>query len=93
MIALPPSSTVLVSALFVLGIGILLCGIRIVLGPSQLDRVLAFDCLVLNVVGAVLLLSMLLDTTVFIDVVLVITLLGFVGTIVLSAYMEGTLVD
>lgn len=93
MSALPQSSTVLIVALFVLGVGILLCATRIVLGPSTLDRILAFDCLVLDVVGAVLLLSILLDTAVFIDVVLVITLLGFVGTIALAAYVEGTLVE
>ncbi|KYF55237.1 hypothetical protein BE08_06025 [Sorangium cellulosum] len=71
----------------------LLCVIRICRGPSLLDQVLAFDCLVLDVVGAVLVLSVLLGTALFIDVILVITLLGFVGTIALAAYVEGSLVD
>lgn len=93
MTALAPTSAVLPGALAVLGLAMLLSGIRIYRGPSLLDQVLAFDCFVLNVVGAVLVSSMLLDTTLFIDVVLVITLLGFIGTVALVAYMEGTLVD
>ncbi|AUX25767.1 cation:proton antiporter [Sorangium cellulosum] len=93
MIALAPMSAVLLGALAALGLAMLLCGIRIVRGPSLLDQVLAFDCFVLNVVGAVLVSSMLLGTTLFIDVVLVITLLGFAGTVALAAYVEGTLVD
>ncbi|WP_438015723.1 monovalent cation/H+ antiporter complex subunit F [Sorangium sp. So ce315] len=93
MTALPPTSAVLLTALAVLGIAMLLCVIRICRGPSLLDQVLAFDCLVLDVVGAVLVLSILLGTALFIDVILVITLLGFVGTIALVAYVEGTLVD
>ncbi|WP_437631991.1 monovalent cation/H+ antiporter complex subunit F [Sorangium sp. So ce854] len=93
MTALSPTSTVLLAALAVLGIAMLLCVIRICRGPSLLDQVLAFDCLVLDVVGAVLVLSVLLGTALFIDVILVITLLGFVGTIALAAYVEGSLVD
>ncbi|WP_437732072.1 monovalent cation/H+ antiporter complex subunit F [Sorangium sp. So ce1335] len=88
-----PTSAVLLAALVVLGIGMLLCVIRICRGPSLLDKVLAFDCLVLDVVGAVLVLSVELGTALFIDVVLVITLLGFIGTIALVAYVEGDLVD
>ncbi|MGK3999964.1 monovalent cation/H+ antiporter complex subunit F [Sorangium sp. So ce1024] len=88
-----PTSAVLLAALAVLGIGMLLCVIRMCRGPLLLDQVLAFDCLVLDVVGAVLVLSILLGTAFFIDVVLVITLLGFVGTIALAAYVEGSLVD
>ncbi|WP_437777362.1 monovalent cation/H+ antiporter complex subunit F [Sorangium sp. So ce1097] len=93
MTALPPTSAVLLAALAVLGVAMLLCVIRICRGPSLLDQVLAFDCLVLDVVGAVLVLSVLLGTALFIDVILVITLLGFVGTIALVAYVEGSLVD
>ncbi len=88
-----PVSVVLLTALAVLGIAMMLCVIRLCRGPTLLDQILAFDCLVLNVVGAVLILSILLGTTLFIDVVLVITLLGFVGTIALAAYVEGTLVE
>ncbi|HEV2129503.1 MAG TPA: monovalent cation/H+ antiporter complex subunit F [Longimicrobiaceae bacterium] len=81
------------AALAVLGISILLCVIRAVKGPSLFDRVMAFDAIALNVVGAILLVSILLHSDVFMDVVLVVALLGFLGTTSLAAYLEGSLVD
>ena len=86
-------TTVILMALGVLGVGIALCAIRAYRGPSLFDRVLAFDCIALNVVGAILLVSILLESAVFMDVVLVVALLGFLGTISLAAYLEGSLVD
>jgi multisubunit Na+/H+ antiporter MnhF subunit len=86
-------TAVVLGALGVIGVGIVLCTVRVVRGPSLFDRVLAFDCIALNVVGAILLVSILLDTAAFMDVVLVIALLGFLGTISLAAYLEGSLVD
>lgn len=84
---------VIVGALVVIAIGLVLCTVRAVRGPTLFDRVLAFDTIVLNLVGAALLLSILLGTSVFMDVVLVVALLGFLGTMSLAAYLEGSLVD
>jgi multicomponent Na+:H+ antiporter subunit F len=83
----------ILGALVVIGVGIALCVIRAAKGPSLFDRVLAFDCIMLNVVGAVLLLSILFRTEAFMDVVLIVALLGFLGTVSLAAYLEGSLVD
>ncbi|TKD08634.1 monovalent cation/H+ antiporter complex subunit F [Polyangium fumosum] len=84
---------VLLPALVVLGVGVAFCFARILRGPSPFDRVLAFDCLGLNVVGALLLLSSLFDTDVFLDAALVVLLLGFLGTMSLAAYLERTRAD
>jgi multicomponent Na+:H+ antiporter subunit F len=89
----PLETAVVVLGLAVLGVGIVLCVVRAVRGPSLFDRVLAFDCIALNAVGVVLLVSKLLDTAAFVDVVLVVALLGFLGTVSLAAYLEGSLVD
>lgn len=83
----------IVAAQAVLGIGIVLCGIRAVRGPSAFDRVMAFDCIALNVVGVVLLDSIVQRTGAYMDMVLVVALLGFLGTISFAAYLEGSLVD
>jgi multicomponent Na+:H+ antiporter subunit F len=69
------------------------CLVRAVRGPTLFDRVLAFDALALATVGLTLVVSILLDTGAFIDVVLVVALLGFLSTVSLAAYLEGTLVD
>lgn len=81
------------AALAVVGVSLLLCVIRAVKGPSLFDRVMAFDAIALNFVGAILLISILLRSDVFMDVVLVVALLGFLGTMSLAAYLEGSLVD
>lgn len=84
---------IVVVGLLVLAVGIVLCVIRAYRGPTLFDRVMTFDAIALNFVGAILLLSILLQTDAFMDVVLVVALLGFLGAIALAAYLEGTLVD
>ena len=83
-----PKRVMLYLALAAVALGAIFCLIRIARGPSPFDRVLAFDCLTLNIVGAILLESMLLETDVFIDVALVVLLLGFLGTLSLAKYLE-----
>lgn len=80
-------------ALAAMAIGLVLCLVRIVRGPTLFDRIAAFDCLVLDVVGAIVLISIRAGTDAYIDVVLVVALLGFVGTLSFAAYLEGTLDD
>jgi multicomponent Na+:H+ antiporter subunit F len=73
--------------------GVACCLIRGIRGPTHFDRVLAFEAIALNTVGLTLVVSILLDTAAFIDFVLVVALLGFLGTVSVAAYLEGTLVD
>lgn len=82
---------VILGGLAVLAVAVFFCAIRIARGPSHFDRALAFDCLVLDVVGQILLLSTLFGTELFLDAVMVIALLGFLGTVAMAAYLEGTL--
>jgi multisubunit Na+/H+ antiporter MnhF subunit len=84
---------VVIAALAVIGIGVVLCSIRAIKGPSLFDRVMAFDAIALHIVGAILLLSIFENTGAFMDVVLVVALLGFLGAVSLAAYLEGSLVD
>lgn len=81
-------STMLYGAVATIALGAAFCMARIVRGPSTFDRVLALDCLTLDIVGAILLESMLLDTDVFVDVALVVLLLGFIGTMSLALYLD-----
>jgi multisubunit Na+/H+ antiporter MnhF subunit len=84
---------VILGALGVIGVGILLCLIRVVRGPTLFDRVVAFDAIAFNFAGAGVLASILLRTSYFMDFVLVIALLGFLTPLALAAYLEGSLVD
>jgi multicomponent Na+:H+ antiporter subunit F len=78
-------------SMLVAGIGC--CLVRAVRGPTPFDRVLAFEAVALNSIGIAIVVSILFDTAAFIDLVLVIALLGFLGTVSIAAYLEGTLVD
>lgn len=70
--------------LVALALAFLLALVRVVVGPSLPDRVVAADVCFLTVVGFLALVSVRRDVVEFIDVVLVATLLGFVATISLA---------
>lgn len=74
----------------ILALGMLLCLVRCVRGPSAFDRILAFDCLVLQVIGIILLFCIKEQSAHYMDVVLIVGLLGFLGTISFAAFLgEG----
>lgn len=80
--------TVLIIALSALSIALLLLFIRVIIGPSTQDRILALDAIGVLLVGFIGILMILQDTSVFSDIVLVLTILGFVGTLTLSKFLE-----
>lgn len=63
--------------------------LRVALGPSLADRAVAADVCLFVVVSGFAVLSLRLDSPVFLDVVLVATLLGFVATVSLARLIEG----
>ncbi|GAB2569226.1 Na(+)/H(+) antiporter subunit F1 [Gracilibacillus alcaliphilus] len=80
--------TVLIIALCVLSFGLLLLFIRLLLGPSIQDKILALDAIGVLLAGIIGIFMILQNTTVFSDIVLVLTILGFVGTLTLSKFLE-----
>ncbi|MEK4301769.1 Na(+)/H(+) antiporter subunit F1 [Oceanobacillus sp. FSL W8-0428] len=86
--------TVMIIALSALSIALVLLFIRIIIGPSTQDRILALDAIGVLLVGFIGILMILQDTSVFSDIVLVLTILGFVGTLTLSKFLErGVVID
>jgi multicomponent Na+:H+ antiporter subunit F len=57
-------------------------------GVSLADRVVALDLLLLIIVMGIAAASIGVDTTVFFDVLVVVSLLGFVGTITVARFIE-----
>lgn len=83
---------VLQTALIV-GIGavtltLLLCGWRLLRGPTVADRVLALDTLYLSLVALVVLLGLRWQTPLLFEAALIVALLGFVGTVALARYLS-----
>jgi multisubunit Na+/H+ antiporter MnhF subunit len=66
---------------------------RLVKGPTVVDRIIAFDLIVLTVVAYTALLSVEEATPHFVELILVISLLGFFGTIALVKAMSQSLPD
>lgn len=72
-------------------VAILLGFIRFLKGPSNGDRVVALDVLSTQGAMALVVVALLLDNAMLLDVSLVFALVGFVGVIVYSRYLEGRL--
>ncbi|MCZ8113065.1 MAG: K+/H+ antiporter subunit F [Betaproteobacteria bacterium] len=81
-------SLALLFALGAVGVAMLLCGWRLLRGPTLTDRVLALDTLYVNVVAFVVLLGIRQGTGLYFEAALLIALLGFVSTVALGRYLQ-----
>ena len=67
---------------------------RLLVGPGLPDRILALDTLYINALALLVLVGIALDTTLYFEVALLIALLGFVSTVVLSKFvLRGDIVE
>lgn len=71
----------------VIALGMLMCIYRLLRGPHLADRSLAVDTLAIQLIGLVILLSMRFATLMFIDGVMVLSLLGFAGAVAMAQYI------
>jgi multicomponent Na+:H+ antiporter subunit F len=72
----------------ILVISLLICFIRLYLGPSVPDRTVAFDAIAVHAVGLLALVAIRTDAPSLLDVAVVTAVLGFLGTTMLAAYLE-----
>lgn len=61
---------------------------RVVRGPSLADRIVAIDGLLLIVISALVVETARRRTDVYVDAVVVIGLLGFIGTAIAARFVE-----
>lgn len=78
-------------AVVMLGMAMLPGFWRLAKGPTVVDRILAFDAVVLCAVGQVVLLSRLWESALYLDLVLIVSCLGFVSTVALVFYLQRSL--
>jgi multicomponent Na+:H+ antiporter subunit F len=71
-----------------LSLGVVLSLIRLVVGPTLPDRVVALDLIASLSIGMVALYSISSGESAFLDVAIVISLLAFLGTIAFAYYIE-----
>lgn len=75
----------------VLMLAILLGLVRLARGPSLIDRVMAFDLISVCAVGMMVLLSIQWKTVQYLELILVISLLGFLTTVAFVFYLHKAL--
>lgn len=81
-------------ALIGVTISMMLCLIRLVLGPSIVDRLLALDTLFLNATCLVVILGIYWASTSLFEGALLVSMLGFVSTVALARYFTtGHVID
>ena len=78
---------IIASSMIVVGVAMLLALWRLVRGPTAPDRILALDTLYVSTIAEVVLLGMLVETEIYFEIALIIAMLGFFGTVVLSKYV------
>lgn len=71
-----------------------LCMIRLIMGPSIVDRLLALDTLFLNAICLMVVLGIYWTTTSLFEGALLVAMLGFVSTTALARYFtSGHVID
>lgn len=71
----------------------LLVLIRVIIGPTAADRIVAVDILGVLIIGLTALLSLYYDESFFIDVGLIWALLSLIATLAFSKILEGRQLD
>jgi multicomponent Na+:H+ antiporter subunit F len=67
--------------------------LRVLIGPSAADRIVAVDILGILIVGLLALTGLYYKQNFFIDIALIWALLGFIATLAFSKVLEGRQLD
>lgn len=84
----PITGSILYACLAVLGGTTALSFVRLLLGPSLPDRIIALDLIAYQAVALMLVLGVAVDQPNFLEVALVLALIAFLGTIAFARYLE-----
>ncbi|MBB6448794.1 multicomponent Na+:H+ antiporter subunit F [Geomicrobium halophilum] len=85
---------IMIVALLVLSVSLMLCIARALMGPTLSDRIVALDSFGLNLIGFISIFMILQNTEAYAEVVLVLGILAFVGSVALAKFLErGVVID
>jgi len=74
-------------AFIVLAVSISFCFYRLVVGPTSPDRVVAMDTISAVIIAMIAVYSIKEGTALFYDAILVLSVLGFVGTVAMAKFL------
>lgn len=85
---------VVIVAQVLLGLAMLLTVYRMIIGPRAQDRVLALDAFYLAAMLMLIVVGIRTGTTLYFEVALIISVLGFVSTVALAKFlMRGEVIE
>lgn len=81
-------------AFVTLALGQVLSMLRLVLGPTSADRILALDTMVINAIGLIVVIGMSQGVQIYFEVSLLVAMLGFVSTVALCRFLlRGDIIE
>lgn len=84
----------LILAFVITAAGQIMAMIRLVIGPSSGDRILALDTMVVNAIGLIVLLGIAQGTQIYFEVSMIIAMLGFVSTVAYARFiLRGDIIE
>jgi multicomponent Na+:H+ antiporter subunit F len=79
-------------ALIIMSLSVAVCFVRVIKGPTMSDRILALDTIGITMIGIIGIIMIIQNTLAYAEVILVIAILAFIGTIALAKFIEGGVV-
>jgi multicomponent Na+:H+ antiporter subunit F len=76
------------AAVVIMAIALVLAFLRLLIGPTVPDRVIAFDLLTLHVLGLVCAVAILTGQWLFLDAAIILALMTFMATVAFARYVE-----
>ncbi len=90
----PILETALDLAILLVSIASVLSLVRLMMGPSVPDRILALDTLYVNTITLVVLFGIKQGSMLYFEAALLIAVMGFIGTVALSKYLiRGDIIE
>lgn len=71
-----------------LSLGMVMAFVRLVIGPTLADRVVAVDVVATMAIGALVMIAIITGTSLLLDIALAIALVVFLGTIAMAMTIE-----
>ncbi|AUS88086.1 Na(+)/H(+) antiporter subunit F1 [Lysinibacillus sp. HST-98] len=81
-------TTFIIAVIVVICLSMIAVIYRMVKGPSASDRVVALDSLGVSLISLIGLFSILVETSFFLEIILLLAILSFIGTMAFSKFIE-----
>ncbi|MCD4690427.1 cation:proton antiporter [bacterium] len=82
------SGTVMLTFMGIVGLGIVLCLLRLLKGPTASDRAVAVDTACTVTTALLVLMALMFQRGIYLDVALVYAVLMFIGLVSVARYLE-----